>query len=307
MPAGLADLAPQARGVDEPPHLVAQLDQRVHRVHRRSGDIVHHRALIAGQLVQQRALAHVGLADQRDPARAAGRGRQLGHLGQRGQHRVEQIRHAAAVHRADRVRLAEPQRPQRRGVGLGLVAVNLVGGQEDWLAGAQQDPGGGLVGRGGADDGVDHQDHRVGGAHGHRCLLGHQLLQTLGVGLPSPGVLHDEPAAGPQRVVGHPVAGDARDVLHHRFPSAQDPVDQRRLADVGPADHRHHGRRAGLLLFVSDRIRLIPSRFRRSTCRLDSPYRPASLLDQVAQVRNHLGLGHLAGVDDHRVRGRPQR
>ncbi|EUA35370.1 hypothetical protein I552_6171 [Mycobacterium xenopi 3993] len=37
------------------------------------------------------------------------------------------------MHRADRVRLAESQRPQRRSVGLPLITVNFVGRQKDWL------------------------------------------------------------------------------------------------------------------------------------------------------------------------------
>ena len=53
MTAGLSDLASQARGVDELPHLATEFDQRVHRIHRGPGDLVHHRTLVAGQLVQQ--------------------------------------------------------------------------------------------------------------------------------------------------------------------------------------------------------------------------------------------------------------
>ncbi len=145
------------------------------------------------------------------------------------------------------MRLAEPQRPQCRRIRFDLFIVNLVRGQEHWLTRAQQDPGGGLVCGGGTDGGIDHQDHRVGGAHGYRRLLGHQLLQPLGVGFPSPGVLHDEPASGPQCVVEDPVPRHARNVLHHRFAPAQDAVDQCRFADIWPSHDRHHRRGSGFV------------------------------------------------------------
>ncbi|CKQ85724.1 Uncharacterised protein [Mycobacterium tuberculosis] len=205
-----------------------------------------HRSLITREFVQQGALADVRLTDQRHPARTAARRRGLPHLGQRGEHPVEQVGHPPTVHRADRMRLTQAQRPQRRGVGFAFFAVDLVGGQEHRLAGSQQDTGRGLVGGGGTDTGVDHQDHRIRGAHGHRGLLGHQPLQALGIGLPSAGVLYDEPASGPQRVVADPVTRHAGNILHHRLAAAQDPVDQGGLADIGPADYRHHRRRSGL-------------------------------------------------------------
>ena len=144
------------------------------------------------------------------------------------------------MYRADRVWLTDAQRPQRGGIGFAFLAVNFVGGQEHRLARAAQDTSRSFVTGGRADDRVHHQDHRVGGTHGHRCLLGYQQLQALGVGLPSPGVLDDEPASGPQRVVGHPVTGHPGHVLNDGFAPTQDPIDQRRLADVRPAHDRHH-------------------------------------------------------------------
>ena len=75
MAAGLADLAAQSGRIDESPDLAVHLDQRVHRVDRGARDVVDHRPLIARQPVQQRALPHVRLTDQRHPPRTApGRG-----------------------------------------------------------------------------------------------------------------------------------------------------------------------------------------------------------------------------------------
>ncbi len=250
MPTGLRHPLAQPGGIDETPYLAAQFDQRVHRVDGGAGDVVHHRTLGAGQPVQQRALADVRLADQRDPSRSPAGRRDLRHRGQRGDHLVEQVGHAAAVDRADRVRLTHTQRPQRGGVGFALLVVNLVGRQEHRLARAAQDAGRRLVAGGGADDGVDHQDHRVGGLHGHRRLLGDLLLQAFRVRLPPAGVLNGEAVPGPGGVVGHPVAGHPGQILHDGLAAAQDAVHQSRFADVGPPDDGHHRRRAGGLLRV---------------------------------------------------------
>ena len=150
------------------------------------------------------------------------------------------------------MRLAKPQRPQRRGLRLALLVVDLVGGQEHRLAGAAQDPRGRLVPGGGADDGIDHQDHGVGGLHGHRSLIGDQLLQALGVGFPAAGVLHHEAPPAPQRVVGHPVPGHAGQILHHRLPPPKNPVDQSRLAHIRTPDYGQHRWRRGHLLGLLD-------------------------------------------------------
>lgn len=77
MPTGLADLAPQSRGVDEPPDVTAQLDQRIHRVDGGARRLMDHRSLITREFVQQGALADVRLTDQRHPARTAARRRGL--------------------------------------------------------------------------------------------------------------------------------------------------------------------------------------------------------------------------------------
>ena len=195
----------------------------------------------AGEPVEQRGLADVGLADDRDPARSADLAEALGRrLRQRSEHGVEHVARAAAVQRGDRPRLAEPEVPQAVGLGLGALVVDLVGGQHDRLAGRAQDLDDRLVGVGDADGGVDDEEHRVG--QGDRDLgLGRDPLgQAAGVGVPAAGVDDGEGAAVPVGVVGDPVPGHAGDVLDDRLAAADDPVDQRRLADVGPADDGQH-------------------------------------------------------------------
>jgi hypothetical protein len=150
-PGCLVRTAPDPGGVDEPPGLAAELDQLVDRVDRGAGDLVDHRAVLAGDLVEQAGLADVRLAQQRDPRGSAEAAPASGRLGQRREHGVEQVAAAAAVQGGDGVRLAQAQRPQPRGVGLGTRVVHLVGGEHHGLAGAPEHLHHGLVGVGRAD------------------------------------------------------------------------------------------------------------------------------------------------------------
>src|SRR5215475_2578463 len=67
------------------------------------------------------------------------------------------------------------------------------------------------------------------------------MRRVTGVGLPPSGVHQGEGPAAPEGVVGHPVPGDAGGVFDDRLAAAENPVDQRGLADVGPPHHRDHG------------------------------------------------------------------
>ena len=140
------------------------------------------------------------------------------------------------MQRGDRVRLPQPEVPQAVGLGLGALVVDLVGGQHDRLAGLAQDLDDRLVGVGDADGRVDHEQHRVGQGDRDLGLGADRLGQAAGVGVPAAGVDDGEGAAVPVGVVGDPVAGHAGDVLDDRLAAADDPVDQRGLADVGPTD-----------------------------------------------------------------------
>ena len=109
MTAGLRDPAPQTGGVHEAPDPTIQFDQRVHRVDSGAGDIVHHRPLRTHQAVQQGTLADIRFAHQRDAARSPQRGCGLRHRRQRVHNIIKKIGNAAAVDRADRVRLPQAQ------------------------------------------------------------------------------------------------------------------------------------------------------------------------------------------------------
>ena len=154
-----------------------------------------------------------------------------------------------------RVGLPQPQAPQGRGVGREPVVVDLRGAQHHRPVGPAQHACDGLVGGRGPDGGVDDEHHRVGGAHRELGLGGDGSLQAGRVGLPAAGVDEGEPAAVPQRVVGDAVAGDAGDVLHDGLAAPDEPVDQRRLADVGPPDDRQRRRGRRGVPAVARRVR----------------------------------------------------
>ena len=189
VPGGLLDPLADAGGVDEAPGLAAELDQLVDRVDGGAGDVVDDDAVLAREPVEQRGLADVGLADDRDPARAADLGEGLGRgLRQRGEDGVEHVARAAAVQGRDRPGLAEPEVPQAVGLGLGALVVDLVGGQDDRLAGGAQDADDGLVGVGDPDGGVDHEEHGVGELDRDLGLGADRRGEAAAVGVPAAGV-----------------------------------------------------------------------------------------------------------------------
>ena len=88
--------------------------------------------------------------------------------------------------------------------------------------------------------GVHHEQHRVGLAHGPLRLGADLGVELVAAGAPAAGVEQREALSLPLGVHRLAVAGDAGVLLHDRLPATEDAVHQRRLADVGTADHGHH-------------------------------------------------------------------
>ena len=168
--------------------LAAELDELVDRVAGGARDRVDHRALLAGELVQQAGLADVRAADQRHPARPGLFLPLRRRLGQRLEHQVEQVAAAPAVHGADHDGLAKAQGPQRHGVGLALGIVHLVRREHDRLARPAEHVRHRLVRVGGADPRVDHEQHGVREADGDLRLLGDLGGQALRASASQPPV-----------------------------------------------------------------------------------------------------------------------
>ena len=177
---------PDAGGVDEPPGLAAELDELVDGVDGGAGDRVDDDPVLAGELVEQAGLADVRLAEQGDPTRTHGRGERVPRrLRQRVEDGVEQVPAPPAVQRRDGVRLPEPQVPQRRGLGLGPLVVDLVRREDHRLPGLAQHLDDRGVGVGDADGRVDDEHHRVRGVDRDLGLRGHAGGHPLRVGLPA--------------------------------------------------------------------------------------------------------------------------
>ena len=143
-------------------------------------------------------------------------------------------------------RLAEAEAISLVRARLPGAALALVGDKQRGLAGlAHQIRKGAVVGED-AGAGIDHEQDEIGiGQRGLR-LRPHAPGQSLGGCVFEAGGIDD--AKGQIAEVRHglaPVTGDARPVVHERDTPADQPVEQRRFADVRPAhdgDGETHGR-----------------------------------------------------------------
>ena len=131
-------------------------------------------------------------------------------------------------------------RPLLAGAALALV------GDQDHLVGALAQPAGeALVERQDAGARVDQEQHDVGAVDGALGEAAHARLERLAADrLPAGGVEQGEgEVAELRRRLAH-VAGHARRVVDDGAAPADQAVEQRRLADVGPADDGHPRQRA---------------------------------------------------------------
>ena len=128
--------------------------------------------------------------------------------------------------------------PDFGGAAFGLV------GDDDHRRGFDPEPAADLlVERGQAFARIDQEQSRVGVAHRGLGLLAHSAGKRLRVlVLEARGVDHPELESEQVRLALAPVAGDAGAVVDQRQALADEPVEQRRFADVGPADDGDGGK-----------------------------------------------------------------
>ena len=156
---------------------------------------------------------------------------------QRPDHRVQQVARPATVQGADRVRVLPAVAVELGAVVLAALAVGLVDGHDDGHRRRAQELGGLLVGGCLAGGGVHHEQDQVRLPDRQpRLLLDLRLDRVAGAALEPAGVDHDEAPAVPFGLAVQPVARGAGAVLDDGRPFADDPVEQRALADVGTAD-----------------------------------------------------------------------
>ena len=137
----------------------------------------------------------------------------------------------------------------RRGRVVGLVgagaprrALGLVGEQEDRLVGAAQRLREMPVGAGHAGARVDHEQDRVAIGERRLGLRAHAAGQRGRIALLQPGGVDDgEGEIAELRLALAAVAGDAGLIVDQRELAADQPVEQRRLADVRAADDGDFG------------------------------------------------------------------
>ena len=160
--------------------------------------------------------------------------------------RLEQVCDAFAVLGAERDRFAQPkpigfERPAFTRPPFGLV------GDHDHRRGRDPQPARDLfVHWGQALARVDHEQRRVGFAHRGLGLLAHAARQAGRVLVLEPGGV-DHPELQPNQVgvAFAPVARDSGPVIDQREALADEPVEERRFADVGAADDCNGGERHG--------------------------------------------------------------
>ncbi len=150
-----------------------------------------------------------------------------------------QFAEAFAVLGGEGDRVAEPKGERLVGAGHTGPALGLVGDEDDRASRPAGQFGEGLVGRQNTGAGVDHEQHHVGGEDRRFGLHPHPAGQGVVVGLFQAGGVDDpEDQAAEGDIALAPVTGHAGAVVHKGELLAHEAVEQRRLADIRPADDR---------------------------------------------------------------------
>ena len=232
-------LAAQAGGVDQADLAVVPFPFDGDGVAGDAGFRAGQHAVLADQAVDQGRLASVGATDDGDQDRLVGGVLLFLEADLRviaGQQRIE-IGHALAVLARNRKRLAEAERPGLGDAGVAGAALGLVGGEDHRPLIAAQDAGEDLVARGDALAGVDQEQHHVRFLDGQFGLGAHARFQAVVVDVLEAGRVDQDQVEVAQAAAGEAaVAGDAGPVVDDGELLAGQPVEQRGLADVRPAD-----------------------------------------------------------------------
>ena len=243
-----ARAAAQARGIEHAE--LASLPVNLHRNGIAGGARLGagQQPLLAEQLVDQRRLAGVGPADDGDA-----NGPRCGFLfgdvlvgglflvldgrrHQRGQ-RVVELAHALAVLGGNLHGIAQAQRVGFHCADLAVLALGLVGDQHHRLVGAAGEIGEGAVVRRQPHARVDHEHQGIGLRDRGLGLLLHPRRQRAFGALIEPGGIDDGEGEIVEPGLAFPtIAGDAGKIVDQRKLLSNQAVEQRRPADIGPAD-----------------------------------------------------------------------
>ena len=198
-------------------------------------------AFLADQAVEYRRLADVRATDQREPRlprRVLVARLVLRRLGQELHDAVEQVAGASTVKGGDGNRLAQAERVQRGHVGLLTVAVDLVRDHQHRNGRPAEAPSERRILLGDPRLHVHDQQDEVGLGGGAIGLVRHERLDPPSDACVAAGIDQGERPIAPRGLHLDTVAGDTGHLIGDRLAPSEQPVDQRRLADVLPADHR---------------------------------------------------------------------
>jgi len=172
------------------------------------------------------------------------------------QRQLDQAANALAVRGRHRVHLAQPELVELGELHAFAHALGLVGRQHRRLAQLAQVVADVVVLRGEPAARIDDEHHHVGFGDGLAGLLGHLHVDAaLGRRLEAAGVDDDELVLAVLRVAVVAVAREPGEVGDDGVARLRQPVEERRLADVGAAHQGQHGfhRRLGKVIAARSR------------------------------------------------------
>ncbi len=159
-------------------------------------------------------------------------------LGQRRTQRVVKVGQALAMLGADRDRFAEAERIGFERARLAGAALAFVGDEDRGLARLAHQIGEGAIGRRRAGARIDEKQHGIRLRHRRRGLRLHSPREAFALGIfEAGGIDHLERKIAEPGFALPPVARHARLVVDQRQAAADQPVEQRRFADIRPADN----------------------------------------------------------------------
>ena len=219
-----------------------------------AGDVAHHHAVLAQQLIGQAAFAHVGPAHQRqlDLVQAVGLvllclrlGRQLL------DDLFQQIAQAQHVGGGDANGIAQPQTVELIEHVVQSRVVQLVHCQQHGLAGAAEQGGHFLIVRGQALPGIAEKADHIRGVNGDFRLVAHLAQQrVVAAGIDAAGIDHGKFPAHPFHVGVDAVPGDAGNILHNGHAMTGDLVKKGGFSHIGAANDGHKRFDVHLLSFI---------------------------------------------------------
>src|SRR5581483_387373 len=293
-PVAARRLAANARRVDQDDRHSFELELRVHRVARRARRRAHERALVAQERVEQRRLADVRAAHDREPVGVLVpralllRGRQ--HL----DHAIEQVADAEAMLRREQAGLVEAELEQLMREVAFRVRVGLVRGDDDYASGPAQQARDVAVDRRETLADVEHEQDelRLVDRYARLRLDRRARLVLRRVEVQPGGVDHRELAAAPLGDAVQAVAGQPGGGVDDRLAIAEQAVEERRLADVGAANDGDD--RPGHSRILTLRTTAAPAQLTALRMPKPVPSRLSSTIELVSELSTALTTGFWA-------------